>query len=73
LEDLYVKPRLRGKGIRLSLLKHLAAIATDRGCGRLEWGALDWNQPGIQFYKKLGAVPMDEWTKYRLTGMTLRT
>ena len=72
LEDLYVKPHLRGKGIGLGLLKHLARIATARGCGRLEWGVLDWNQPAIEFYKKLGAVAMDEWTKYRLTGEALK-
>jgi GNAT superfamily N-acetyltransferase len=71
LEDLYVKPHLRGKGIGLALLKHLGSVATERGCGRLEWGVLDWNQPAIQFYKKLGAVAMDEWTKYRLTGEAL--
>ena len=71
LEDLYVKPHLRGKGIGLALLKHLAGIATERGCGRLEWGVLNWNEPSIQFYRKLGAVPMDEWTKYRLTGEAL--
>ena len=71
LEDLYVKPHLRGKGIGLALLKHLARIATERGCGRLEWGVLNWNQPSIQFYEKLGAVPMDEWIKYRLIGEAL--
>lgn len=73
LEDLYVKPHLRGKGIGLALLKHLAGIATGRGCGRLEWGVLDWNQPAIRFYTKLGAVPLDDWTKYRLTGEALRS
>jgi GNAT superfamily N-acetyltransferase len=73
LEDLYVKPHLRSKGIGLALLKRLARIATERGCARLEWGVLDWNQPAIQFYKKLGAVPMDEWTKYRLTGEALKS
>ena len=73
LEDLYVKPHLRGKGIGLALLKHLARIATERRCSRLEWGVLDWNQPAIQFYKTLGAVPMDEWTKYRLTGEALKS
>lgn len=73
LEDLYVKPDRRGKGIGLALLKHLARIATERGCGRLEWGVLDWNQPAIEFYQKLGAVPMDEWTKYRLTGEALKS
>jgi GNAT superfamily N-acetyltransferase len=71
LEDLYVKPHLRGKGIGSALLRRLARIATGRGCGRVEWGVLDWNEPSIQFYKKLGAVPMDEWTKYRLTGDAL--
>jgi len=71
LEDLYVKPHLRGRKIGLALLKHVAAIATERGCGRLEWGVLDWNQPAIEFYKRLGAVPMDEWTKYKLTGEAL--
>ncbi len=73
LEDLYVKSYLRGKGIGLALLKHLARIATERGCGRLEWGVLNWNQSAIQFYEKLGAVPMDEWTKYRLTGEALKS
>ena len=68
-----MKPHLRGKGIGLSLLKHLARIAKERGCGRLEWGVLNWNQPAIQFYNKLGAVPMDEWTKYRLTGEALES
>src|SRR5580700_7809088 len=71
LEDLYVKPHLRGKGIGFALLKHVARTAAERGCGRLEWGVLDWNQPSIEFYKKLGALPMDEWTKYRLTGEAL--
>jgi GNAT superfamily N-acetyltransferase len=73
LEDLYVKPHLRGKGVGLALLKHLASIATERGCGRLEWGVLNWNQPAIRFYQKLGAFPMDEWTKYRLTGAALKS
>ncbi|MGO9896285.1 MAG: N-acetyltransferase family protein [Bryobacteraceae bacterium] len=68
LEDLYVKPLLRGRGIGLELFRRLAKIAAGRGCGRVEWEVLDWNEPSIQFYKKLGAVPMDEWTKYRLTG-----
>ena len=72
LEDLYVRPHHRGKGIGLALLKELAGIAAERRCGRLEWGVLDWNQPSIQFYKKLGAVPMDEWTKYRLSGDALK-
>jgi GNAT superfamily N-acetyltransferase len=71
LEDLYVRPHLRGKGIGLGLLKYLAGLSIQRGCGRLEWGVLDWNEPAIQFYKKLGAVPMDQWTKYRLSGTAL--
>jgi GNAT superfamily N-acetyltransferase len=71
LEDLYVKPHLRGKGVGLALLKHLARLATERGCGRMEWEVLDWNQPAIRFYQKLGAVPLDQWTKYRLTGVAL--
>jgi GNAT superfamily N-acetyltransferase len=68
LEDLFVKPHLRGKGIGLALSRRLANVAIERGCGRVEWEVLDWNEPSIRFYKKLGAVPMDEWTKYRLTG-----
>ncbi len=72
LEDLYVKPHLRGKGIGLALLRHVASIAIERGCARMEWDVLDWNEPAIRFYKGLGAVPMDEWTKYRLTGEALR-
>jgi GNAT superfamily N-acetyltransferase len=72
LEDLYVKPHLRGHGIGLALLRRLAGIAAERGCGLVEWGVLDWNQPSIEFYKKLGAVPMDQWTKYRLTGEALK-
>jgi len=71
LEDLYVKPHLRGKGVGSALLRRLAAIAVERGCGRMEWEVLDWNEPSILFYKKLGAQPMDEWTKYRLTGDAL--
>jgi GNAT superfamily N-acetyltransferase len=73
LEDLYVKPHLRGKGLGLALLKHVAGIAAERGCGRVEWGVLDWNKPAIQFYTKLGAIPMNEWTKYRLTGEALKS
>src|SRR5579863_8901469 len=71
LEDLFVKPHARGKGIGFALLKRLAAIARDRECGRMEWSVLDWNAPSIQFYKKVGAVPMDEWTTFRLTGDSL--
>ncbi len=73
LEDLYVRPHLRGKGIGLALLKRLAGIATVRGCGRLEWEVLDWNQSAIGFYRKLGAVPLDEWTRYRLSGDALKS
>ncbi|SRR5581483_6020316 len=73
LEDLYVKLHLRGKGIGLALLKRLAELAIERGCGRLEWGVLDWNQPAIRFYERLGAVPMKEWMKYRLTGKALQS
>ena len=71
LEDLYVKPEYRGKGYGKALLKELARIAVERGCGRLEWSCLDWNQPSIDFYLSLDAKPMDEWTLYRATGETL--
>ncbi|MGH8101283.1 MAG: GNAT family N-acetyltransferase [Chthoniobacterales bacterium] len=67
LEDLFVKPEERGKGYGRALLVHLAGIARDRGCGRMEWAVLDWNEPAIQFYRALGARPMDEWTVFRLT------
>jgi GNAT superfamily N-acetyltransferase len=72
LEDLYVKPHLRGKGIGSALLARLAEIAVERDYGRLEWQVLDWNEPSIRFYKSLGAAPMDEWTGYRLTGDSLK-
>src|SRR5437763_1014865 len=68
LEDLFVKPEHRGKGYGRALLIHLAKIARNRGCGRMEWAVLDWNEPAIQFYRKLGAKRMDEWTVFRLTG-----
>jgi GNAT superfamily N-acetyltransferase len=71
LEDLYVRPHVRGRGIGSALLQRLAAIAVERGCARLEWGVLDWNEPSIRFYKNLGAEPLQEWTKYRLTGNAL--
>ncbi len=71
LEDLYVKPDLRGAGIGKKLLVHLARLARERGCGRLEWWVLDWNEPSIGFYRKIGAVAMDDWTVYRLTGQAL--
>ena len=71
LEDLYVKPEYRGKGYGKVILKKLAAIAVERGCGRLEWWCLDWNKPSIDFYLSLGAEPMSDWTVYRITGDTL--
>ena len=71
LEDLYVFPEYRGKGYGKALLRKLASLAVDRGCGRMEWWWLDWNQPSIDFYRSLGAEPMNEWTVYRLTGETL--
>jgi GNAT superfamily N-acetyltransferase len=67
LEDLFVKPENRGKGYGRALLIELAKIARDRGCGRMEWAVLDWNEPAIKFYHALGAKPMDEWTVFRLT------
>ena len=72
LEDLIVLPEYRGKGYGKALLKRLAQITVERSCGRLEWACLDWNQPSIDFYRSLSAVPMDEWTTYRLTGDTLK-
>jgi GNAT superfamily N-acetyltransferase len=71
LEDLYVKPEYRGFGYGTLFLKKLAEIAVERGCGRLEWWCLDWNTPSIEFYKSKGAVPMDEWTVYRVSGQQL--
>ena len=71
LEDLYVKPEYRGGGVGFALLKKLAQIAVDRGCARLEWNVLDWNESAIRFYEKLGARPMDEWTTMRLSGDAL--
>ncbi|XGC79570.1 N-acetyltransferase family protein [Bdellovibrio bacteriovorus] len=73
LEDLYVQPHLRGKGIGKALLKTIAQIAVERNCGRVEWSVLDWNKPAIDFYESLKAVPMSEWTVYRLTGSALST
>jgi GNAT superfamily N-acetyltransferase len=72
LEDLFVKPEWRRHGYGKALLKHLAAIAVERGYGRMEWSVLDWNAPSIAFYKSLGARPMDEWTTMRVTGEALR-
>ncbi len=71
LEDLFVLPEYRGKGYGKGLLKELAKITTERGCGRLEWSCLDWNTPSINFYTSLGAIPMEDWTVYRVTGKTL--
>lgn len=71
LEDLYVKPEYRGKGYGKALIKKLAQIAVERGCGRLEWWCLDWNKPSIDFYLSLGAEPMNDWTVYRIAGDTL--
>ena len=72
LEDLFVLPEHRGKGYGKAILQKLAAIAVERGCGRLEWWCLDWNKPSIDFYLSLGAEPMSGWTVYRLTGDTLK-
>lgn len=72
LEDLFVLPEFRKRGYGKALLKRLAAIAVERGCGRLEWWCLDWNKPSIDFYLSLGAEPMSDWTTYRITGDTLR-
>ena len=72
LEDLFVFPRFRGHGVGKALLKHLAKVAVERDCGRFEWSVLDWNESAIGFYKSLGAIPMDGWTTYRLTGDALK-
>ncbi|HYG07788.1 MAG TPA: GNAT family N-acetyltransferase [Stenotrophomonas sp.] len=72
LEDLFVRPEHRGRGAGLALLRHLAGVAVERGCGRFEWAVLDWNQPAIDFYRAAGARPMDEWTVYRMDGQALR-
>jgi GNAT superfamily N-acetyltransferase len=72
LEDLYVRADLRRRGVGRALLQHLAGIAVARGCGRLEWAALDWNEPAIRFYEKIGAVKLDEWTTFRLAGEPLQ-
>lgn len=72
LEDLYVMPEFRGKGYGKAMLKQLARIAEERGCGRLEWWCLDWNRPSIDFYLSLGAVPMEDWTVFRITGDTFK-
>lgn len=72
LEDLFVKMEYRGKGYGKGLFKQLAKIAVERGCGRLEWWCLDWNKPSIDFYRSMGAIPMSEWTTYRIAGDTLK-
>jgi GNAT superfamily N-acetyltransferase len=71
LEDLFVRPLFRGKGIGRALLSHLAGVVVERGWGRLEWNVLDWNEPAIGFYRSLGAAPMEEWTTFRITGEAL--
>ncbi len=71
LEDLYVRPEHRGAGAGRALLSYLARLAVERGCGRLEWWVLDWNEPAVGFYKRIGARAMDDWTVYRLTGDAL--
>lgn len=72
LEDLFVLPEARGKGHGKALLSHLARVAVERGCGRFEWSVLDWNAPSIAFYKSFGAVPLEDWSIFRLTGDALR-
>ena len=73
LEDLYVTPEARGTGAGKALLRHLARLACEKNCGRLEWSVLDWNQPAIDFYLSIGAQPQDEWVRYRMEGETLRS
>jgi GNAT superfamily N-acetyltransferase len=72
LEDLFIKPEFRGKGYGKALLQHLAKVCDERGYGRFQWWVLDWNSPAIEFYKSLGAVAMDEWTVYRVSGDPLK-
>ena len=72
LEDLYILEEYRGKGYGKALFRELARVAVERGCGRFEWWCLDWNLPSIEFYRSMGALPMDEWTVYRIDGDTLR-
>ncbi len=71
LEDIFVEERFRGRGLGKALMAYVARVAIERGCARLEWSVLDWNEPAIGFYRSLGARPMDEWTVYRLTGDAL--
>ncbi len=72
LEDLYVTPRFRGAGAGKALLRHMARIAVEKGCGRFEWSVLDWNEPAIRVYESIGAEPLNEWTRYRLSGEGLK-
>jgi len=72
LEDLYIKPEMRGKGLGKIMLSFLGKLAVDRNCGRLEWWCIDWNDPSIKFYKEMGAKPMDEWTVYRVDNSALK-
>jgi GNAT superfamily N-acetyltransferase len=72
LEDLFVKPELRRRGVGRALFTHVARLAVERGCGRFEWSVLDWNAPAIAFYRSLGAVPLSDWTVFRLTGEALK-
>lgn len=72
LEDLYIRPRFRGRGLGRAVLRHLAQLAVARGCQRFEWAVLDWNQPAIDFYRSLGAEPMSDWRIFRLAGEALR-
>jgi GNAT superfamily N-acetyltransferase len=71
LEDLYVRPAFRGRGMGKAMVVHLAKLAKERGCGRLEWSVLDWNEPSLRIYESLGAVAMDDWTLHRVTGEAL--
>ena len=71
LEDLYVQPRYRGNGLGRKMLQYVAQLAKERQCGRVEWSVLDWNEPSIQFYRSLGAKPLDDWTMFRVTGDAL--
>ena len=72
LEDLFIIPEMRGRGFGRAMLKRLAEIAIERDCGRFEWAVLDWNEPAVGFYKNLGAVPMEEWTTFRMSGEALK-
>ncbi|MDR1353912.1 MAG: GNAT family N-acetyltransferase [Treponema sp.] len=72
IEDLFVRPEYRGRGLGRALFARIAAIAEERGCGRLEWSCLDWNEPSIKFYQSRGGRPLDDWTTYRITGDALK-